>query len=107
MVLVEGPEDYDAVHGSADRFEPPFDEFTYEVDIERLGRGEPYRVNATVTWPVGRTSHSVRVETLIAARLGETVQLREPYESVDRDARNFGEEDEAAGTGAGGAALSN
>jgi hypothetical protein len=107
MVLVEGPEDYPAVHGTADTFDAPFEEFSYEVDIERLGRGEPYRVNALVSWPVGRTTHFVRVETLISLRLGEPVQLREPYEPVDRDARNFGEEDGGtSGAGAGGASIS-
>jgi hypothetical protein len=99
MVLAEGPEKYEVSHDTADRFGDPFADFSYEINIDLLGRGAPYRVTATVTWPVGRTTHFVRVETLIAARLGDPVQLREPYEPLDRDARNFGDD---AGTGLGG-----
>lgn len=98
MVLAEGPEDYPAVHDTEDAFGAPFEEYSYTVDIESLGRSEPYRVTATVSWP-GRAVNFVEVQTIIAAHQGEPIQLREPYEPVDRDARYFGEDDEGGGLG--------
>ena len=92
MVLVEGPDRYPRVYDTSATFGEPFEEFAYDVSIEDLGRDAPYRVNAVVRWG-HRPQDSVRVETLIALRAGDPEQLREPYEPLDRDQRNFGDDE--------------
>jgi len=104
MVVVEGPDNYRYVHDTRGRFDAPFDSYEFAVDVEDVGRGLPYRVTATVQWPMGRTYHSVTVETQIARRLlrpDEEEPPREPYERVDREAR-YAEEEEAALGGVSG-----
>lgn len=91
MVLVEGPDNYPKRNDTSGRFTEPFDQFGFEVDIEYLGRGLPYRVNAVVSWS-DRPADAVRVESLIALRAGEPEQLREPFEPVDRLSRYYDEE---------------
>ena len=94
MVVVEGPVAFPQLHDIAGKFDEPFDQFTYEVEIEDQGDGEPFRVAAVVKW--GEGGHNIRVETLVALRLGDPLQLREPMEPVDRDLRwlEMQEEDE-------------
>ena len=94
MVLAEGPTEYERNFDTRGTFEPPFEEFGYELVMEDLGRGVPWRVTAFVAWG-DRDRERVAVETLIAIRLGEEDEEppREPWEEVDRDARWF--EDEA------------
>jgi len=97
MVLVEQPDEYPLMYDTEGRFAPPFDAFTYDVDIEELGRGLPYHVSVEVHWS-GRSRDAVRVESYIALRVlrqDEPEPLREPFEPVDRDARYF--EDELEG----------
>jgi len=91
MVLVDGPDRFPRQNDSSGQFNEPFADFRYEVDIEFTGRGAPYRVNAMVRWS-DRENDVVRVETLIALRLGDEEQPREPYERVDREERYFPDE---------------
>jgi hypothetical protein len=91
MVLVEGPDNYAMLYDTSGTFAPPFEEFFFQVDIETPDRGMPYRVRATVAWG-RRDRDAVAVDTLIARRLGDPEQLREPYEPVDREARYYEEE---------------
>ncbi|MHC5113450.1 MAG: hypothetical protein ACYTGP_03360 [Planctomycetota bacterium] len=91
MVLVDGPDRFPRQNDSSGRFAEPFQAYTYEVDIEFTGRGAPYRVNAWVRWS-DRDQDVVRVETLIALRLGDEEQPREPYERVNREERYFPDE---------------
>lgn len=94
MVVAEGPAEYERSFDTRGTFEAPFEEFGYELVMEDLGRGVPWRVTAVVRWG-DRDRETVAVETLVAVRLGEEDEEppREPYEEVDRDARWFGEED--------------
>ena len=91
MALVVGPDRYPRLYDTTAEFEAPFEGFTYEVSIDDLGRDAPYRVNAVVRWS-DRPNDFVRVETLIALRAGEPEQPREPFEELDRDGRNFGDD---------------
>ncbi|MCP3905956.1 MAG: hypothetical protein GY715_20210 [Planctomycetes bacterium] len=91
MVLVDGPDRFPRINDSNGRFDEPFSEYSFEVDIDNLGRGAPYRVNAWVRWS-DRENDVVRVETLIAQRLGDVEQPREPYERVNREERYFPDE---------------
>jgi hypothetical protein len=91
MVLVEGPDNYPMLYDTSGTFGPPFEEFSFEVDIDTPDRGMPYRVTALVQWG-RRARDAVLVDTLIARRLGDPEQLREPYEPVDREARYYEDE---------------
>ncbi len=91
MVLVEGPDTYPMLYDTSGSFGSPFEAFTYDVGIESLGRGAPYRVSAVVRW-ADRERDAIRVETLIALRNGEPEQPREPFEPVDRLERYYGDE---------------
>ncbi len=91
MVLVEGPDAYPRLHDVNGEFLEPFEEYTYEVDIDFIGRGSPYRVTAFVRWG-DRDNEVIQVETMIALRLGDPYQPREPFEPVDRDARYYDDE---------------
>lgn len=88
MVLAEGPEEYPRLHDETGRFAPPFDEYAHEVVIEDLGRGNPFRVTAIISWGDGERERVV-VETLIAPLLTEEDILREPEEELDREQRWF------------------
>jgi hypothetical protein len=92
MVLAEGPTEYERTFERTGTFEPPFEEYSFELLTEDLGRGVPWRVTAVVQWG-DRPNETIAVETLIAIRLGEEEEPREPYEEVDRDARWFDDEE--------------
>lgn len=92
MVLAEGPTEFERNFERSGTFETPFEEFTFELLTDDLGRGVPWRVTAVVQWG-DRPNETIAVETLIAIRLGDEEPPREPYEEVDRDARWFDDEE--------------
>jgi hypothetical protein len=92
MVLVEGPDDFDLQYDTSGRFDEPFGDFFYEIQIEDIGRDLPYAVTATVSWESGPGVKHVEVETRIAQSKAEEPELREPYEPVDREARYYDDE---------------
>ncbi len=94
MVLVEGPIEYPQLYATHGRFESPFEDYEFNVDIEDIGLRLPFRVTATVRWPHGGEYRDVRVQTYIAERLGDPLQPRAPVEPVDRLGRYYGDEDE-------------
>ena len=51
MVLVEGPIRYPKLYDSKGKFDPPFDEYLFDVDVEDLGASMPLRVTARISWP--------------------------------------------------------
>ena len=61
------------------------------MHIEDLGRGAPYRATAYVRWSDG-SNDVIQVETLIALRIEEEEQIREPLERVDRLERYYDDE---------------
>lgn len=85
MVVMEGPVAYPQLHDTAGRFDAPFDEYTFDVGIDDQGIGLPFRVTAHVRWD-GR-GDGVQIETLIAQRQGDPIEIREPFEPVDREGR--------------------
>ena len=48
MVVVEGAENYPHLYDTYGRFEPPFEQFEYEVIIDDQGQYEPLSVTAIV-----------------------------------------------------------
>lgn len=96
MVLIEGPHEYPRRNDTSGWFRPPFEEFSFDLDIRDRGLAEPFGVAATVRWPTGE----VRVESLMAVRRDEDPELkRGPLEPpFDREGRSFDEEyDDEAG----------
>jgi len=89
MIAVEGPDVYPDLYDLHGWFEPPFEQYQYDLDIQEQGVREPYRVTATIRWPSGADMDSITIETLIARRLGDPFQPRQPLEMIDRDARWF------------------
>ena len=85
-VLVVGPDEYEKTYPKSDHFDPPFEEFWYEIDLSDDAFYLPVETSATIFWSVGSSEHSLSIETLIARRHGEPVD-RLPVEAVDREQR--------------------
>jgi hypothetical protein len=94
MVLVEGPMDYPKLYSTHGRFEEPFSEYEYDLDIEDIGLRKPYRVTATVRWPSGRTMRQVQAQTYIAVRDDDPLEKRAPDMPIDRIGRYYDEQEE-------------
>jgi len=93
MVLVEGPVEYPNLHSTSGRFDPPFEQFEYDVEIDDIGLAKPFLVTAAVRWPSGRDYRQVAAQTYIAERKGDPLQQRAPLEPIDRIERYYGEDD--------------
>jgi len=88
LILVEGPEQYGRLYDLSGAFEPPFDQFLYDIDIDNREPALPARVRVVISWPGARSP--VDVETYIAKRKGyedEPEPLREPVEVIERQQR--------------------
>ncbi len=93
MVLVEGPVVYPQLYPAHGRFDPPFEDYEFEVDIEDIGLREPLLVTATVRWVHGRGMRQVNAQTYIAERRQEDpCELRAPLEPIDRLGRYYDDE---------------
>lgn len=90
MVVVDGPTLYPKLNPTHGRFDPPFEQFSFQVDLEDDGEYLPVRASAMVTWQAGAATHQVLIETLIAKRHGDSVP-RAPADPVDREARYWEE----------------
>ena len=86
LVLMEGPEKYLQNHQTNGQFEPPFEEYSYEVIVKHVGDWEPYKVNIFIDWDEKR--RYFQLESLIAPRQGEPDEPedRKPLEAIDREA---------------------
>ena len=81
-VLTEGPLDYPKLHSTTGQFDPPFEDYEYQVRLDDPGEGAAVHVKATVSHASGI---AYSCETLIAVKLGEEPDpLREPEEPLDR-----------------------
>jgi hypothetical protein len=92
MVLVEGPVDYPKLYALHGRFDEPFTDFEYDLDIEDIGLRKPYRVTATVRWPAGSDVRQVQAQTYIAVRDDDPLEKRAPDMPIDRIGRYYDEE---------------
>jgi hypothetical protein len=91
MVLVEGPVVYPQLYATHGRFDPPFEDYVFEVDIEDIGLREPLRVTATVRWAYGG-GPLCQAQTYIAERQDDPLEVREPLEPIDRLGRYYEDE---------------
>jgi hypothetical protein len=86
LVLVRGPDNYAGRFPAKGQFEPPFEEFSYELNFSGGAGGDAYLVRATVRWMAGGRERSASIETYIAPRLGEDPDPeRRPAVPVDRN----------------------
>lgn len=84
-VLMRGPDDYERRYDTEGRIDPPFDEYSYAITISGGGAGEPYVVEAVVSWMSGGRVRSVSAQTLMAPRLGDDPDPeRRPEEAINR-----------------------
>lgn len=86
MVLVVGPDEYEKAYPKADRFEYPFQDFSYELTLDGDSEYLPVHTIVTVYWDAGGTQHALILETEVSRLHGEPVD-RLPAEIVDREAR--------------------
>ncbi len=83
-VLVEGPDEWAKMHDRSGTCDPPWDDFEYQVDIEKAETGAPCEVLAIVRDPMGR---EFKCATRIAVRMGDEPNPdRAPPEPIDREA---------------------
>ena len=94
MVVVEGPVEYPNLHPRSGRFDPPFEQYQYDIEIDDIGLGKPFRVTAVVRWSGGRDERHIAAQTYIAERKGDPFQIRAPLEPIDRIERYYGDDDE-------------
>ena len=83
-VLIDGPIDYPKANEMNGRFQPPFENFDFTLEIDDLGETEPFRVTVTVRWRTTGQLREAAVQTYIAPRRGGTDELREPGEPIYR-----------------------
>lgn len=93
MVLVEGPDDFPRHHAMRGGYDPPFDDYSYEMSIDQRAEGEAYRVTVHIQWDAVRGPGELALRTYIAPRLGKDEMdawdlLREPIEFIDREQRH-------------------
>jgi len=86
LVLARGPDDYDRRFPTEGPCDPPFHDYSYEIEIDSAPVGDPYPVAVTISWTDSGRGRSETVETLIAPRLGDDPEPeRRPEEIVTRD----------------------
>ena len=98
MVVIEGPREYSRIYETQGKFDPPYDKYEFELDIQELSITEPYLVTAKVMWDAGRDKQSIEAQTYIAERAGEELD-RMPVEPIDRISRYYEQEEEASSGG--------
>ncbi|HIN09425.1 MAG TPA: hypothetical protein EYM64_02490 [Phycisphaerales bacterium] len=86
MILIVGPDEYAKTYPDRGRFEPPFESFYFEIEIEDESLYMPVKAVATISWDAVGGSHSIHMETMIARRHGDLV-ARIPAEPVNREER--------------------
>lgn len=94
MVIVEGPVEFPHVQATSGRFDPPFELFEFEVNLEDLGVNQPFLVTATVRWAQGHSTRQVQAQTYIALRNDEPFEDRIPLEPIDRISRWYGDDEQ-------------
>ncbi len=84
-VLAVGVVEWSLASPTAGSFEPPHEQWAWELDIDKQGLGDPYRVVAVAR---DRNGAEFRVETLMAPRPeGFEEPDRMPEAPIDRQAR--------------------
>jgi len=103
MVIAQGPHRHSMRQPAEGQFEPPFEDYDYELNIRNRGDWVPYEVTATVSWMDRGGVMKIKVQTLAAPRQGEEDDWSnwKPEEPLDREARTWDDDDDE-GLDAGG-----
>ena len=97
-VVMDGPVAFPQLNATSGRFDPPFDEYEFDVQIDDLGIGKPLQVTAAVRWRRGRDVRQVEAQTYVADRRlpeGEVLEMRAPELPIDRIERWYPDEEPA------------
>lgn len=85
LILMSGVEGYTSKFDLTGTCDPPFQNFTYRVDIGGGQSGDPYTVAVTVEWSAAGRTKSETIETRIAPRLGDDPDpIRQPAQAIQR-----------------------
>ncbi|MEE2908461.1 MAG: hypothetical protein VX527_11605 [Planctomycetota bacterium] len=86
LVVMEGPQQFLRTHPTSGIYAPPFDEYSYEVEVQHISDWEPYLVTVVIAWDGGDRHFDLQSE--IAPRQGEPEEYdnRRPLEPIDREA---------------------
>ncbi len=95
LVLAQGPRKYMLTEPMEGRFQPPFEEFDWILDLNQPSDWEAWNVSATVSWRNRSGTMSVTIDTRIAPRQGDEDDASnwKPLEMLDREARTWDEDD--------------
>jgi len=104
MVVAMGPAAYQQSEPMEGRFQPPFDQFDWTLELTRPSEWEAWNATATVSWQDRGGVMSVSIDTLIAPRQGDEDDPMnwKPDEPLDRESRTWDEEEAQPLEGGGG-----
>lgn len=91
MLLVVGPEEYAKSYPLRGRFDPPFHEYTYDIELEDENEFSPFYVKTIIGWQGATSTYEIEMETVISKRHGEEPVERVPAEPIDRELRYWEE----------------
>lgn len=86
LVVARGPDQYAQRFGLEGRCEPPFQDYSYELEFESRSAGDAYTVTATIRWADSGRQFIESVQSKVAPRLGDDPDPdRKPEENVIRE----------------------
>ncbi len=86
LVVARGPDQYAQRFGLEGRCEPPFQDYSYELEFDSRAAGDAYAVTATVRWVDSGRQFIESVQTKVAPRMGDDPDPeRKPEENVIRE----------------------
>jgi hypothetical protein len=98
-VVMDGPIAFPQLNPTNGRFDPPFDEFSYDIDIDDVGLGKPLQVTAIVFWSRAGDIRQVEAQTWVAERRlpdDQAWEIRAPDVPIDRIGRWYPDEEAPA-----------
>ncbi len=98
MVVAVGPSLYVQSESTSGTFDPPFENYQWNLQMNQPNDWGPWDVSATVIWQDRSGPMSLNIATKIAQRQGEVADDPfdwKPEEPLDREERQWGTDDEA------------
>ena len=91
LVVMEGPQQFLRVHPTSGVLPPPFDAYSYDVEVQHVGDWEPYEVTVFISWDGG--DRNFQLQSLVSPRQGDPLEFDDhrPLEPIDREAIYFEE----------------
>jgi len=91
MLLVVGPEEYSKSYPLRGRFDPPFHEYSYDIELGDESEFSPFYVKTIIAWQGASGTNEIGMETVISKRHSEEPVERVPAEPIDRELRYWEE----------------